>query len=68
MLGHIGVSDDGGFVWVNQGSIADPTAQGAAGSDFYLFTDAVVGQFSRAGEQVNFGQYLYDFRTLVLRA
>mgnify|MGYP000150207688 CR=1 FL=1 len=63
MLGHIGVSDDGGFVWVNQGSIADPTAQGAAGSDFYLFTDAVVGQFSRAGEQVNFGQYLYDFRT-----
>ena len=65
MLGHIGVSDDGGFVWVNQGSIADPNAQGAGGSDFYLFTDAVVGQFSRAGEQVNFGQYSYDFKAFV---
>ncbi|MGY4637231.1 OprD family outer membrane porin [Pseudomonas sp. TE24901] len=65
MLGHIGVSDDGGFVWVNQGSIADPNAQGAGGSDFYLFTDAVVGQFSRAGEQVNFGQYSYDFKAYV---
>jgi hypothetical protein len=65
MLGHIGVGDDGGFVWVNQGSLADPHAQGAGGSDFYLFTDAVVGQFSRAGEQVNFGQYSYDFKAYV---
>ena len=40
-------------------------AQGAGGSDFYLFTDAVVGQFSRAGEQVNFGQYSYDFKAYV---
>lgn len=65
MLGHIGVGGDGGFVWVNQGSLADPHAQGAGGSDFYLFTDAVVGQFSRAGEQVNFGQYAYDFKAYV---
>ena len=65
MLGHVGVSDDGGFVWANQGNLVDPVAQGAGGSDFYLFTNAVVGSFSRAGEQVNFGQYTYDFRTWV---
>ncbi|MCS3471511.1 hypothetical protein M2401_005275 [Pseudomonas sp. JUb42] len=65
MLGHIGISDDGGFVWANQGSLVDPVAQGAGGSDFYLFTNAMVGSFSRAGEQVNVGQYTYDFRNWV---
>lgn len=65
MLGHVGVSDDGGFVWTNQGSLVDPVAQGAGGSDFYLFTNSMVGSFSKAGEQVNFGQYAYDFRNWI---
>ncbi|WP_313514213.1 OprD family porin [Pseudomonas sp.] len=63
MLGHQRVSDDGGFVWLNQGGVNDGNGrpEGNAGSDFYLFTNAVVNQFARAGEQSTFGQYSYDF-------
>ncbi|NBA94074.1 OprD family outer membrane porin [Pseudomonas sp. R5(2019)] len=65
LLGHQRVSDDGGFVWVNQGSVrkdgSTSSLEGAGGSSFYLFTDAMVNQFARAGENTTFGQYSYDF-------
>lgn len=63
MLGHVSVSDDGGFVWLDQGNVVDGRSrpEGNGGSTFYLFTKANVGTFSRAGEQTSFGQYSYDF-------
>ncbi|PZP22826.1 OprD family porin [Pseudomonas kuykendallii] len=63
MLGHQRVSDDGGFVWLNQGNVTngDGRNEGNGGSDFYLFTNSVVGSFVRAGENTTFGQYSYDF-------
>ncbi|MEG9622712.1 OprD family porin [Pseudomonas guariconensis] len=61
MLGHQQVSDDGGFVWLNQGSLVD---EGAGGSSFYLFTDSMINQFAKAGENTTFGQYSYDFARL----
>ncbi|WP_077044831.1 OprD family outer membrane porin [Pseudomonas sp. KK4] len=63
MLGHVGVSGEGGFVWLDQGNVTDGRnrPEGNGGSTFYLFTKAVVGTFSRAGEQTSFGQYSYDF-------
>jgi hypothetical protein len=66
MLGHESVNDDGGFVWLNQGNVVDShnNPEGNGGTAFYLFTDAMVGNFSRAGEQTNFGQYSYDFTKL----
>jgi hypothetical protein len=69
MLGHQDVGDDGGFVWMNNGSITkDGTSathnEGEGGSSFYLFTDSMVAQFARAGETTNFGQYSYDFARL----
>lgn len=69
MLGHQDVGDDGGFVWVNNGSITkDGTSRthgmGEGGSSFYLFTDSMINQFARAGETTNFGQYSYDFARL----
>lgn len=63
MLGHQRVSDDGGFVWLNQGNVQGGSGggEGNGGSDFYLFTNSVVGSFVRAGENTTFGQYSYDF-------
>jgi hypothetical protein len=63
MLGHQRVNDDGGFVWVNNGNIVDSRGrnEGEGGSSFYLFTDSMVNQFARAGENTTFGQYSYDF-------
>lgn len=61
MLGHQQVSDDGGFVWLNQSSLVD---EGAGGSSFYLFTDSMINQFAKAGENTTFGQYSYDFARL----
>ncbi|RZO09425.1 outer membrane porin, OprD family [Pseudomonas moorei] len=62
-LGHQSVSDDGGFVWLNQGNVVDGRnrPEGNGGTAFYSFTDAMVASFARAGEQTNFGQYTYDF-------
>lgn len=60
-LGHQRVSDDGGFVWLNQGSLVN---EGAGGSSFYLFTDSMINQFARAGTNTTFGQYAYDFTKL----
>ncbi|MGS7250173.1 OprD family porin [Pseudomonas sp. SK] len=66
MVGHQQVGDDGGFVWLNQGSLTNDsgTSEGAAGSSFYLFTDSMINQFARAGENTTFGQYSYDFAAL----
>lgn len=66
LLGHQQISDDGGFVWLNQGSVVDGNGrnEGAAGSSFYLFTDSMINQFAKAGENTTFGQYAYDFARL----
>ena len=61
LLGHQRVNDDGGFVWLNQGSLPD---EGAGGASFYLFTDSMINQFAKAGENTTFGQYAYDFASL----
>ena len=66
LLGHQRVSDDGGFVYLNQGNVVDgngrPEANG--GASFYLFTDSMINGFVRAGENTTFGQYSYDFAAL----
>ncbi|MFS2197561.1 OprD family outer membrane porin [Pseudomonas sp. Pseusp3] len=66
LIGHQRVNDDGGFVFLNQGSLVDDKGrqEGAGGSSFYSFTDATVGSFIRAGENTTFGQYSYDFASL----
>ena len=66
MLGHQRVNDDGGFVWLNQGNVVDGNGrnEGAGGSSFYLFTDSMINQFAKAGENTTFGQYSYDFASL----
>ncbi|MBA1202253.1 OprD family porin [Pseudomonas capeferrum] len=66
LLGHQQVGDDGGFVWLNQGAVRDGNgrSEGAGGSSFYLFTDSMINQFARAGENTTFGQYGYDFARL----
>ncbi|UZD95139.1 OprD family porin [Pseudomonas corrugata] len=58
LLGHQQVGDDGGFVYLNQGSLPN---EGAGGASFYLFTDSMINGFVRAGENTTFGQYSYDF-------
>ncbi|WP_454870659.1 OprD family porin [Pseudomonas lini] len=66
LLGHQQVGDDGGFVYMNQGSLLNDSGrnEGAGGSSFYLFTDSMIHQFVRAGENTTFGQYSYDFTAL----
>lgn len=66
MLGQQRVSDNGGFVWLNQANVTDSRGrnEGEGGASFYSFTDAVVGNFGRAGETTTFGQYTYDFASL----
>ncbi|QYX46657.1 OprD family porin [Pseudomonas tussilaginis] len=66
LLGHQQIGDDGGFVWLNQGNVVDGNGrnEGAGGASFYLFTDSMINQFARAGENTTFGQYSYDFARL----
>jgi hypothetical protein len=68
MLGHQQISDDGGFVWLNQGNVrkdgSNSPLEGAGGASFYLFTDSMINQFAKAGENTTFGQYSYDFAGL----
>ncbi|MDE1168336.1 MAG: OprD family porin [Pseudomonas sp.] len=68
LLGHQRVSDDGGFVWTGEGNVrkdgSTSSLEGNGGSSFYLFTDSMVNQFARAGENTTFGQYTYDFASL----
>lgn len=60
-LGHQRVSDGSNFIQPNQGSLID---KGAGGGSVYLPTDRMIQNFARAGEQTNFGQYIYDFAPL----
>ncbi|MFJ3483838.1 OprD family porin [Pseudomonas sp. NPDC090202] len=62
-LGYQHVSSDGGFVWANQANVVDGRGRndGEGGSSFYSWTDAVVGNFARAGENTTMAQYAYDF-------
>ncbi|MFJ3377394.1 OprD family outer membrane porin [Pseudomonas sp. NPDC086112] len=66
LLGHQRVSDDGGFVYLNQGSVVNGSGRSeeAGGASFYLFTDSMINGFVRAGENTTFGQYSYDFAAL----
>lgn len=66
LLGHQRVSDDGGFVYLNQGNVVDGNGhlEGAGGASFYLFTDSMINGFVRAGENTTFGQYSFDFASL----
>ncbi|HGA2318387.1 TPA: OprD family outer membrane porin [Pseudomonas putida] len=68
LVGHQQVGDDGGFVWLNQGDVrkdgSTSSREGAGGASFYLFTDSMINQFARAGENTTFGQYAYDFASL----
>lgn len=68
LLGYQSVSDNGGFVLLNQGSVTkdgkagnNTNTEDNGGTSFYLFTDATVNSFIRAGEQSQFAQYSYDF-------
>ncbi|EKG29953.1 OprD family porin [Pseudomonas avellanae] len=66
MVGHQQVGDNGGMVFLGQGSVTkDGTTrsslEGNGGSSFYLFTDSMINGFNRAGENTTFGQYSYDF-------
>ncbi|MDH4602357.1 OprD family porin [Pseudomonas syringae] len=63
LVGHQQVGDDGGFVWMNNGNVTDGRGrnEGEGGASFYLFTDSMVNQFARAGENTTFGQYTFDF-------
>lgn len=71
LVGYQSVSDNGGFVLLNQGNVSkDGKTAGAlnsednGGTSFYLFTDATVNSFIRAGENSKFAQYSYDFARL----
>jgi hypothetical protein len=66
LVGHQQVGDDGGMPFLNQGSVtknglSSGANEGNGGSSVYLFTDAMINSFTRAGENSTFGQYSYDF-------
>ncbi|MFK7701606.1 OprD family porin [Pseudomonas caspiana] len=63
LLGHQQVGDDGGMVFLGQGSVVNGNnrPEGNGGSSVYLFTDAMIANFTRAGTNSTFGQYSYDF-------
>ncbi|WP_311971974.1 OprD family outer membrane porin [Pseudomonas baltica] len=66
MVGHQRISDSGGFVYMNSGSMREGTnaATGNGGVSFYSFTDSLISGFNKAGENTTFGQYSYDFARL----
>ncbi|MDB5982038.1 MAG: porin [Pseudomonas sp.] len=74
LLGYQSVSDNGGFVLLNQGSVTkngraannvtNNVSEDNGGTSFYLFTDATINSFIRAGENSKFAQYSYDFARL----
>ncbi|MBF7144327.1 MULTISPECIES: OprD family porin [Pseudomonas] len=61
--GYQSVSDNSNFVQLNQGGLVNDrrVSEGAGGASLYLFTDRLIGQFTRAGEQTRFAQYAYNF-------
>lgn len=65
-LGHQRVSDDGGMPYVTNGNLVDGRGrpEGEGGASVYLYTDLMVNNFTRAGENSSFGIYRYDFAGL----
>ncbi|TDV52538.1 outer membrane OprD family porin [Pseudomonas graminis] len=69
LLGYQSVSDDGAMPVMNNGSVtrnglANGRNEGEGGNSVYLFTDSMITNFTRTGEQTKFGQYSYDFARL----
>ncbi|HEK1686259.1 TPA: OprD family outer membrane porin [Pseudomonas putida] len=66
MIGRQQVSDSGGMVYLNQGSIKGHAGnnEGNGGASVYLITDVMDNSFIRAGENTNFAQYTYNFTAL----
>lgn len=66
LLGRQEVSGTGAMPNINNGSVRDGRGrpEGQGGSNYYLFTDSMIGTFTRAGEKTNFGQYAFDFASL----
>lgn len=62
-LGHQRVSDSGGMAFINNGSVVDGRgrSEGEGGTSVYLYTDIMINNFTRAGENSTFGTYSYDF-------
>jgi hypothetical protein len=66
LVGHQQVGDDGGIAYMSNGDVRNGNNRpdGNGGSSFYLFTDAMISGFNRAGTNTTFGQYSYDFARL----
>ncbi|WP_458370010.1 OprD family outer membrane porin [Pseudomonas fluorescens] len=62
-LGHQRVSDGGGMPYVTNGNLVDGHGrpEGEGGASVYLYTDIMINNFTRAGENSSFGIYRYDF-------
>ncbi|MBA5979057.1 outer membrane porin, OprD family [Pseudomonas sp. MD195_PC81_125] len=67
-LGHQRVSDSGGMPYVTNGNLVDGRGrpEGEGGASVYLYTDIMINNFTRAGENSSFGIYRYDFAGLGL--
>lgn len=66
MVGHQQVGDDGGMAYMSNGTVtkngtSTGSNEGNGGNSIYLFTDAMISTFARAGTNTTFGQYQYDF-------
>lgn len=61
LLGYQSVSDDSNFIQPNQGGLAN---KGSGGAGVYLYTDRLIQNFIRAGEDTAYAQYCYDFAAL----
>ncbi len=69
LLGYQSVSDSGAMPVMNNGSVtrnglSNGRNEGEGGNSVYLFTDSMITNFTRTGEQTKFGQYSYDFARL----
>ncbi|UZJ60243.1 OprD family porin [Pseudomonas sp. KU26590] len=73
MLGYQSSSDSGAMPIINSGNVTKNgnafvanrnSFEGEGGNSVYLFTDSMITNFTRAGEQTKFGQYSYDFARL----
>jgi len=67
-LGHQRVSDRGGMPYVTNGNLVNGRgrSEGEGGASVYLYTDIMINNFTRAGENSTFGIYRYDFAGLGL--
>lgn len=61
LMGYQSVSDDSNFIQPNQGGLV---GKGSGGAGVYLYTDRLIQNFIRAGEDTTYVQYGYDFAAL----